>query len=113
MATTGTGGTLLYEGKAKKLFASDDPNALVMRYKDDATAFDGTKHAVIAGKGALNNAISAIFFARLEAAGVPTHYIRRLSELECLVRRVTLLPLEVIVRNRVAGSMARRYGLEA
>jgi phosphoribosylaminoimidazole-succinocarboxamide synthase len=112
MATTGTEGTLLYEGKAKKLFATDDPNLLVMRYKDDATAFDGTKHAVIAGKGALNNAISAIFFARLEAAGVPTHYVEKRSELECLVRRVSLFPLEVIVRNRVAGSMARRYGLE-
>lgn len=105
-------GEALYEGKAKKLFATDDPSTLLMLYKDDATAFDGKKHAVIAGKGALNNAISAIFFARLEAAGIPTHYVRKVSELECLVRRVRLFPLEVIVRNRVAGSMARRYGLE-
>lgn len=109
--TTETG-QLLYEGKAKQLYATEDPGILLMRYKDDATAYDGKKHAVIAGKGALNNAISAIFFARLEAAGVPTHYVRKVSELECLVRRVRLLPLEVIVRNRVAGSMARRYGLE-
>jgi phosphoribosylaminoimidazole-succinocarboxamide synthase len=112
MATAERAGELLYEGKAKQLFATEDPTLLRMRYKDDATAFDGKKHAVIAGKGQLNNAISAIFFARLEEAGVPTHFVRRLSDLECLVRRVRLFPLEVIVRNIVAGSMARRYGLE-
>ncbi len=112
MTAAETEGTLLYEGKAKQLFATEDASVLRMRYKDDATAFDGTKHAVIAGKGALNNAISAIFFARLADAGVPTHYVRKVSTLECLVRRVRLFPLEVIVRNRVAGSMAKRYGLE-
>jgi phosphoribosylaminoimidazole-succinocarboxamide synthase len=109
---TAASGELLYEGKAKQLFATENPTILRMRYKDDATAFDGKKHAVIAGKGALNNAISAIFFARLEAAGVPTHFVAKTGELECLVKRVRLFPLEVIVRNRVAGSMARRYGLE-
>jgi len=112
MAQAAADGQLLYEGKAKMLFATETPHLLRMRYKDDATAFDGTKHATIAGKGALNNAISAIFFARLEAAGIPTHYVRKLNDLECLVREVRLFPLEVIVRNRVAGSMARRYGLE-
>ena len=112
MAATGTEGQLLYEGKAKRLYATAEPDELLMRYKDDATAFDGTKHAVIAGKGALNNAISAIFFARLEAAGVPTHYVRKTGPVECVVRRVRLFPLEVIVRNLVAGSMARRYGIE-
>jgi len=112
MAAMGTEGQLLYEGKAKRMYATADPDELLMRYKDDATAFDGKKHAVIAGKGALNNAISAIFFGALDAAGVPTHYVRKLGPVECLVRRVRLFPLEVIVRNLVAGSMARRYGLE-
>ena len=112
MATTGTEGQLLYEGKAKQLYATDRPGILRMRYKDDATAFNGVKHALIDGKGALNNAISAIFFARLAAAGIPTHYVEKTGPIECLVRKVRLFPLEVIVRNLVAGSMAKRYGIE-
>ncbi len=103
---------LLYEGKAKQIFATSDPKLYWVRYKDDATAFDGKKRATIAGKGELNNRISAIFFDRLGQAGIPHHFVRRLSPTEQLVRKVTIVPLEVVVRNRAAGSMARRLGLE-
>lgn len=103
---------LLYEGKAKQLFATEDPDVLRIHYKDDATAFDGQKKAVIAGKGELNQAITDIFFRLLEEQGIPTHHIRRIGPRDSLVKRVAIVPLEVIVRNRVAGSMAKRYGLE-
>lgn len=105
-------GTLLYEGKAKQLFATEDPEVFRMHYKDDATAFDGQKKASISGKGQLNQAISDVFFQILESHSIQTHHMRRISDTDSLVRRVRLLPLEVIVRNRAAGSMAKRYGLE-
>ncbi len=110
--SSAVGGTLLYEGKAKQLYATEDPELLLMHYKDDATAFDGQKKATISGKGQLNQAISDVFFRLLEERRIPTHHVRRLNGTDSLVRRVTLFPLEVIVRNRVAGSMAKRYGLE-
>jgi len=103
---------LLYEGKAKQIYATSDPELYWVRYKDDATAFDGKKRATIVGKGELNNRISAIFFEQLGHAGIPHHFVRRLSSTEQLVRKVAIVPLEVVVRNRAAGSMARRLGLE-
>lgn len=105
-------GSLLYEGKAKELFATEDPDVLRVHYKDDATAFNGQKKAVIAGKGELNQAMTDIFFRLLEEHGIRTHHVRRIGPRDSLVRRVAIVPLEVIVRNRVAGSMATRYGLE-
>ncbi len=103
--------TVLYEGKAKEVLDSGDPSRIVIRYKDDATAFNGQKHDQIRDKGVLNNRISSLLLAYLEEHGVRTHFLEKLSEREQLCRRVTIVPLEVIVRNRVAGSMARRLGL--
>jgi len=103
--------TVLYEGKAKEVLDSGDPSRIVIRYKDDATAFNGQKHDQIRDKGVLNNRISSLLLAFLEEHGVRTHFIEKLSEREQLCRRVTIIPLEVIVRNRAAGSMARRLGL--
>ncbi len=103
---------MLYEGKAKQIYATSDPSLFWVRYKDDATAFDGKKRATIQGKGELNNRISAIFFEHLRKAGIPHHFVRLLSPTEQLVRKVSIIPLEVVVRNRVAGSMAKRLGLE-
>lgn len=103
---------LLYEGKAKQLFRTDDPERIVIRYKDDATAFNNVKKATIERKGVLNNAISSLIFRELRKAGVDTHYIETLGDREQLCRRVTIIPLEVVVRNVVAGSMARRLGIE-
>jgi phosphoribosylaminoimidazole-succinocarboxamide synthase len=103
--------TVLYEGKAKKVLDGEDPSSIVISYKDDATAFNGRKHDQIADKGVLNNSISSLLFAYLEKNGVRTHFVKKLSEREQLCRRVTIIPLEVIVRNRAAGSMARRLGL--
>ena len=103
---------LLYEGKAKQLFRTEDDNVVLMHYKDTATAFNNIKKATIAGKGVLNNKISAIIFGCLNEAGVPTHYIRRLNDRDQLCRRVEIIPLEIIVRNIVAGSLAKRLGLE-
>jgi len=100
----------LYEGKAKKVFATEDPEKLIVQYKDDATAFNGKKKGTIAGKGVINNRMSNALMRRLEAAGVPTHFLEELSERETLVRRVEIVPLEVIVRNISAGSFCRRYG---
>jgi len=100
----------LYEGKAKKVFATEDPEKLIVQYKDDATAFNGRKKGTIAGKGVVNNRMSNAVMRRLEAAGVPTHFLEELSERETLVRRVEIVPLEVIVRNLSAGSFCRRYG---
>ena len=103
---------LLYEGKAKKVYATEDPALLVVAYKDDATAFNGKKKGTIAGKGVVNNRMSNFLMARLEEAGVPTHLVRELSERETLVKKVDIIPLEVVVRNVSAGSFSRRYGVE-
>ena len=102
----------LYEGKAKKVFRTDDPDLLIVDYKDDATAFNGLKKGSIAGKGVINNQMSNRLMAKLEKAGVPTHFVQELSPRETLVKRVSIVPLEVIVRNLSAGSFAKRYGVE-
>ena len=103
---------MIYEGKAKKVYSTEDPEQLIVSYKDDATAFNGLKKGTIAGKGVINNQMTNALMQRLEAAGVPTHFIRQLSERDTLVKRVTIVPLEVIVRNISAGSFAKRYGVE-
>ncbi len=102
----------LYEGKAKKVFATEDPNLYIVDYKDDATAFNGQKKGQIAGKGAINNVMSNHMFQLLEKQGVPTHFVEQLSERETVVKKVTIVPLEVIIRNISAGSFAKRYGVE-
>ena len=102
---------LLYEGKAKKVFATDDPQVLLVRYKDDATAFNGQKKGTIIGKGAINNRVTNHLMRMLEKKGIPTHFLEELSDTETLVKRVTIVPLEVIVRNVAAGSLAKRLGL--
>ena len=102
----------LYEGKAKKVFATEDPNLVLVSYKDDATAFNGLKKGTIAGKGAINNIMTNLLMQKLEAEGIPTHYVEQLSERETLVKKVSIVPLEVIVRNVAAGSLAKRLGLE-
>lgn len=102
----------LYEGKAKQVFATDDPDKIIIRYTDAATAFNNVKKATIEKKGVLNNAISTILFRELRKAGIPTHYIETLNDRDQLCYRVRIIPLEVIVRNTIAGSMARRLGLE-
>ncbi len=103
---------MLYEGKAKQVFATDDPNLIVMHFKDDATAFNGIKKAQIKDKGILNNEITTIIFNELHKEGIPTHFIEKLNDRDQLCKKVTILPLEVIVRNIVAGSMAKRLGIE-
>jgi len=103
---------MLYEGKAKQLFATDDPDLLIQHFKDDATAYNAQKRGSIHGKGAINNRISERLFQLLESHGIPTHLVRRLNDREMLVKRLRIFPLEVVVRNRVAGSLARRLGLE-
>ncbi len=107
-----TKGELLYEGKAKKLYATDDPALCVMEYKDELTAFNALKKATMAGKGRLNNLISSKIFEHLNASGFPTHFIRRLDELNQLVKRVTIVPLEVVVRNLTTGSICKRLGVQ-
>ena len=102
----------LYEGKAKKVFATDDPGLLIVDYKDDATAFNGLKKGTISGKGVINNQMSNRLMAMLESKGVPTHYVKELSQRETLVKKVQIVPLEVIVRNIAAGSFSKRYGVE-
>ncbi|MBQ4166852.1 MAG: phosphoribosylaminoimidazolesuccinocarboxamide synthase [Clostridia bacterium] len=102
----------LYEGKAKKVFMTEDPEQLIVSYKDDATAFNGLKKGTIAGKGVINNRMSNLLMQLLEKAGVPTHFIEELNERETLVKRVSIVPLEVIIRNYSAGSFAKRYGVE-
>ena len=102
----------LYEGKAKKVFATDDPSYVIVSYKDDATAFDGTKRGTIMGKGAVNNRMSNFLMKKLEAAGIPTHFVEELSDRETLVKHVQIVPLEVIVRNVAAGSFAKRLGVK-
>ena len=103
---------MIYEGKAKRVYATDEPELLIVDYKDDATAFNGEKRGTIVGKGVINNQMSNRLMRRLEQAGVPTHFVEELSERETLVRRVEIVPLEVIVRNRSAGSFSKRYGVE-
>ena len=103
---------LLYEGKAKKVYASEDPDVVIVSYKDDATAFDGQKKGTIQGKGAINNRMTNRLMQKLAAAGIPTHYLEELSDRETAVRKVTIVPLEVIVRNIAAGHFSSRYGVE-
>ena len=102
----------LYEGKAKKVFATDDPNLVIVDYKDDATAFNGLKKGSIAGKGVINNVMSNHMFQLLEKQGVPTHFVEQLSERETLVKKVSIVPIEFIIRNISAGSFAKRFGVE-
>ncbi|MBP3918018.1 MAG: phosphoribosylaminoimidazolesuccinocarboxamide synthase [Clostridia bacterium] len=102
----------LYEGKAKKVFKTDDPELLIVAYKDDATALNGLKRGTIAGKGVINNRMSNFFMQKLEAEHIPTHFVKELSERETLVKKVSIVPLEVIVRNIAAGSFSKRYGVE-
>ena len=104
-------GKQLYEGKAKKVFETDDPSLLIVSYKDDATAFNGLKKGSIAGKGVINNQMSNYLMALIEKEGIPTHFVRELSDRDTLVRRVAIIPLEVIVRNIAAGSFAKNYGV--
>ena len=103
---------MLYEGKAKQVFATDEEDKVIIHYKDAATAFNNIKKATIENKGVLNNKISTIVFHYLQAKGIPTHYIETLNERDQLCLRVSILPLEVIVRNVIAGSMAKRLGIE-
>ena len=103
---------MLYEGKAKQIFRTDDPERIIIRYKDTATAFNNIKKATIENKGVVNNAISSIIFRELERAGVKTHFLEKLNDRDQLCRRVTIIPLEVVVRNVIAGSMAQRLGIE-
>jgi phosphoribosylaminoimidazole-succinocarboxamide synthase len=102
----------LYRGKAKTVYATDDPNCLVMHYRDDVSAFDGVKLAKLDRKGETNNKINAYVMGRLAAAGVPTHFVRVLNERESLVKAMKMVPVECVVRNVCAGSMAKRYGIE-
>ena len=102
----------LYEGKAKKVYASNDPEVVIVSYKDDATAFNGLKKGTITGKGAINNRMTNNLMRRLEHKGVPTHFVEELSDRETLVKKVSIVPLEVIIRNISAGSFAKRYGVE-
>ncbi|MBU1176622.1 MAG: phosphoribosylaminoimidazolesuccinocarboxamide synthase [Alphaproteobacteria bacterium] len=103
----------IYEGKAKILYEGPEPGTLIQHFKDDATAGDGAKHEVLDGKGVLNNRISEFIFTRLNALGIPTHFIRRLNMREQLIREVEIIPLEVVVRNVAAGSLCKRLGLES
>lgn len=105
-------GALIYEGKAKQLFTTEDPEILYVMYKNSATAFNGEKKEEIEGKAKLNNQITSLIFERLEQQGVPSHFVKQLSETEQLVRKVDIIPLEVVVRNVAAGSLANRLGLE-
>ncbi|MFI3285787.1 MAG: phosphoribosylaminoimidazolesuccinocarboxamide synthase [Rikenellaceae bacterium] len=105
-------GEMLYEGKAKQVFLTDDKDLIVIHYKDAATAFNNIKKATIAHKGELNNAISTIIFEQLHAAGIKTHYVETLNDRDQLCRKVDIIPIEVIVRNIIAGSMAQRLGIE-
>ncbi len=103
---------LLYEGKAKKVFNTEDPEVLIVSYKDDATAFDGQKKGTIVGKGAINNRMTNHIFKLIEKEGIPTHLIEELNDRETAVKRVEIVPLEVIVRNFSAGSFAKKLGME-
>ena len=102
----------IYEGKAKKVFKTDDPELLIVDYKDDATAFNGLKKGTIAGKGAINNRVTNHLMKMLESKGIPTHFVEQLSDRETVVKKVKIVPLEVIIRNIAAGSMSKRLGIE-
>ena len=102
---------MLYEGKAKKVYATEDPELYIVDYKDDATAFNGLKKGTIAGKGAINNRMSNMLMQMLEKNGVPTHFVEELSERDTVVKKVSIVPLEVIIRNIAAGSMSKRLGI--
>lgn len=105
-------GSLIYEGKAKKLFETGDPDRVIQYFKDDATAFNAQKKGTIAEKGVVNNKVSEKLFHLLEAGGVPTHFVERLNDREMLTKKVRIVPIEVVVRNIVAGSLAKRLGLK-
>ena len=105
-------GEQLYEGKAKKVFATDDPELLLVSYKDDATAFNGLKKGTIAGKGVINNKMSNALMQYLEKKGIPTHYVEEINDRDTLVKKVQIVPLEVIIRNIAAGSFSKHYGVE-
>lgn len=102
----------IYEGKAKRVYTTDNPNQVVIEYKDDATAFNAQKRGTIQDKGVVNNEVTTILFQKLEEIGVPTHFIKKLSDREQLCKKVDIVPLEFVVRNVVAGSMAKRLGME-
>lgn len=102
----------IYEGKAKKVYATEEAELLIVSYKDDATAFNGLKKGTIVGKGVINNQMSNLLMQRLEKAGIPTHYVQELSQRETVVKKVSIVPLEVIIRNIAAGSFSKRYGVE-
>lgn len=101
----------LYEGKAKKVFETDNPEILMVSYKDDATAFNGLKKGTIVGKGVINNKMSNLLMQKLESQGIPTHFVKELNDRETLVKKVKILPLEVIIRNIAAGSFSKNYGV--
>lgn len=103
---------LLYEGKAKRIYSTDDPQIVQIQYKDSATAFNGQKKADITGKGRLNNEITSLLFLKLKEYGVNSHFIRKVSQTEQLVKKVNIIPLEVVVRNIAAGSLSKRLGIE-
>ena len=103
---------MLYEGKAKKVYATENPEMYIVSYKDDATAFNGLKKGTIAGKGVINNRVTNYMMKMLEENGIPTHLVEELSDRETLVKKVQIVPLEVIIRNISAGSFAKRYGVE-
>lgn len=102
----------LYEGKAKKVFATNDPDIVIVDYKDDATAFNGEKKGTISGKGVINNKMTNYMFSLLEKEGVPTHLVKEISDRETVVKKVSIVPLEVIIRNVAAGSFSKRMGVE-
>lgn len=104
-------GEQLYEGRAKKVFATDDPEILMVSYKDDATAFNGLKKGTISGKGVINNKMSNMLMQLLEKDGIPTHFVEELNDRETLVKKATIIPMEVIVRNIAAGSFSKRFGM--
>lgn len=103
---------LLYEGKAKRIYSTDDEQVVLVEYKDSATAFNGQKKADITGKGRLNNEITSLLFLKLKEQGIKSHFIKKISETEQLVKKVTIIPLEVVVRNVAAGSLSKRLGME-
>jgi len=103
---------LLYEGKAKRIFRTEDEQTVLIEYKDSATAFNGQKKADITGKGRLNNEITSLLFLKLQEQGIESHFVKRISETEQLVKRVNIIPLEVVVRNVAAGSLSKRLGIE-
>jgi phosphoribosylaminoimidazole-succinocarboxamide synthase len=102
----------LYEGKAKIIYSTSDPSLIIQYFKDDATAFDATKRGTIIDKGIYNNKISTVIFKLLEKEGIPTHFVRQIDDREMLVKKLTIFPIEVVIRNRIAGSLAKRFGME-